>query len=226
MSFESFHKGLIIRGGNKNDELPEQKILYKHIKQDDNVLELGGNIGRASVVINSLLHDKTKHVVVETSKRECITLNTNKLLNNLEYHIFEGAICDQPLIQKGSFGGGSRTQTHNNSIPILKGWVPVTTVSLTNFIKLYNIEFDTIFADVEGALVYLLNSNKWFLSQINKIILEHDFCSEFDLNTFNSLMKEYQFTMIDHVTKKSVNLTNWKAGVLSDPIFVSVWEKQ
>ena len=50
-------------------------MTVKHLKHDDCVLEFGGSIGRNSCVINTILSDKTKHVVVEPS-----TLELNILL--------------------------------------------------------------------------------------------------------------------------------------------------
>ena len=63
--------------------IPEQLMTAKHLHPDDCVLELGGSIGRNSCVINSILTDKTKHVVVEPSKAELNILLKNRDSNNL-----------------------------------------------------------------------------------------------------------------------------------------------
>lgn len=38
-------------------------------------------------------------------------------------------------------------------------------------------------------------------------------------------MKLNNFTIIDKILKKDFGLENWKDGLKSDPIFVSVWSK-
>jgi FkbM family methyltransferase len=221
-SFDDFYNQFIILGGNKYKELPELKLAFKHIEKTDQVLEIGANIGRSSVVINSLLLDKTKHVAVETIASTTKVLQKNKEANNSKFVIFNGAISDKPLIQKHW-----RSKIYDDTIPIAPGWVKIESLSLPKFLEKFNsIKFNTIFADCEGALVDILNTNKFFLSQINKIILEHDFDSKEDIEIFYNLMKEYKFLMIDHVNKEPLGLKNWSDGVHSDPIFVSVWKKK
>jgi hypothetical protein len=49
------HYKLKIKYGNLNDELPEQKMTLRYLKGDAKVLEIGGNIGRNSLIIASIL---------------------------------------------------------------------------------------------------------------------------------------------------------------------------
>ena len=51
------------------NEIPEQLMACQFLREDDCVLELGGSLGRNSCVINTILNDKTKHVVIEPSLR-------------------------------------------------------------------------------------------------------------------------------------------------------------
>tara|TARA_X000000950_G_scaffold93931_1_gene118248 strand:- start:487 stop:786 length:300 start_codon:yes stop_codon:yes gene_type:complete len=93
------------------------------------------------------------------------------------------------------------------------------------FVSRYNIDFDTLIADCEGCVTSLLEENESILNNIKLIIIEHDFNKKNELDYFYKLMSKYNFTMVDKITKKSIGLTNWKDGVQSDPIFVSVWKK-
>jgi hypothetical protein len=46
-------------------EVFEQLLIYKYIKKNDSVLEVGGRLGVVSYTINSILNNKTNHVVIE-----------------------------------------------------------------------------------------------------------------------------------------------------------------
>ena len=62
--------------------IPEQLMACQFIREDDRVLEFGGSLGRNSCVINTILEDKTNHVVVEPSLQEAnqLLLNTWNIL--------------------------------------------------------------------------------------------------------------------------------------------------
>ena len=51
------HSKLKLNYGNFSEEYPEQEMAVMYIKPDDIVLEIGGNIGRNSCIIGSLLND-------------------------------------------------------------------------------------------------------------------------------------------------------------------------
>ena len=216
-NLESVHKKLKILNGNFKDELPEQKMIFKHIKHDCKILELGPNIGRSSLIANYKLKNKKNHVCIETIKKYCEELKENRDLNNMEFKIFEGAISDEPLYQK-------EWRTINKK---KMGYSEVNTKSLKYIIDKYKIDFDTIIADCEGCLVPILKKNEWFLKQIKLIILEHDFYSEVDYNLFFELMKKHNFKLKDKIMKGQNGAPdiNWKEGIKQDKIFVSVWEK-
>ena len=79
------------------EEIPEQLMALHSIQSNDSVLELGGSIGRNSFIINSLLKDKSKHVVIEPSTQEISELTRNKTDNNLDFSIENVAISKKPL---------------------------------------------------------------------------------------------------------------------------------
>ena len=67
-----------------SQELPEQQMIFKHIKPNSKILELGPNIGRSSI---------------ETISGTCQKLKRNRDLNNLKFQVFEGAISNSNLYQ-------------------------------------------------------------------------------------------------------------------------------
>ena len=48
-----------ISGGSFDDELIEQEFCIKYINPNNNILELGSNIGRVSIVISHILKSGT-----------------------------------------------------------------------------------------------------------------------------------------------------------------------
>tara|TARA_Y100000389_G_scaffold129835_1_gene127282 strand:+ start:1634 stop:2335 length:702 start_codon:yes stop_codon:yes gene_type:complete len=52
-------------GFGKNHEIGECSLAYSIIPKVENVVEIGGGAGKVSHVINTLLTDKTQHIVVE-----------------------------------------------------------------------------------------------------------------------------------------------------------------
>lgn len=211
------HRGLKLKYGELSQELPEQQMIFKHIKPDCKILELGPNIGRSSIIANSLLRDKSKHLCVETISGTCKKLKENRDLNNLQFQIFEGAISNSNLYQHPNKWRASKIKKD--------GYIQINTKPYSYLIAKYNINFDTIIADCEGCVFELFKENEYILNNIKLIIIEHDFNTKEQLYFFYKLMLKYNFRLIDKVTKKSVGLERWKDGISSDPIFVSVWKK-
>ena len=203
--------------GNMKTEIPEQLMTCKHLNSNDCVLELGGSIGRNSCIINYILLDKKNHVVVEPSLMELEVLKKNRDNNNFKFQIENSAISEKILFSKG-------WHTYTENIP---GSTPIKILTYNQLKAKYNLNFNTIIADCEGNFVPMLKSFPDILNGINKIMIEHDFNSNEDLQYFYNIMKKNNFNMIDKYLKNTEfgPGMNWHHGVKSDPIFVSVWNK-
>ena len=94
------HSKLKIKYGSLRDELPEQKMVVKYLTGNEKVLEIGGNIGRNSLVIASILTDNN-FVTLESSVDIAKQLTENRELNNFKFHIENSALSNRKLIQKG-----------------------------------------------------------------------------------------------------------------------------
>ena len=77
---------------NYDYEVQEQALLNKYLLPDDRVLELGGNIGTSSILIDKILNNKKQHVTVEPNLDIVKTLERNKDLNNCNFEIVPGII--------------------------------------------------------------------------------------------------------------------------------------
>ena len=172
------------RGVDMRGELPEQQIIFDYLPRNSKVLELGGNIGRSSIIISNLLNNPLQHVVVESDPKIAKHLKTNRDRNNLKFHIEVGAISNKKIIQKE----WNTKVLDTNTIP--NGWKEVPTITLSNLYNKYNINFDTIVADCEGCLFDILKNNLWILPQIKTIIIENDF----DKKEFEKFLESYGFS--------------------------------
>tara|TARA_B110000037_G_scaffold138034_1_gene156254 strand:+ start:4052 stop:4717 length:666 start_codon:yes stop_codon:yes gene_type:complete len=202
--------------GNLKTEIPEQIMTVKHILPDDCVLELGGSIGRNSCVINSILTDKTKHVVVEPSKTELNILIKNRDSNKLGFQVENSAISNKQLYSK---------HWHTFEIPV-EGSVPVNCLTYNDFKQKYNLPFNVLVIDNEGNFVKMMKDSIDILDNIRMIIIEHDFNTEDDYEYFKNILKNEGFECKDVYSKieKYGPGMKWSDGLQSDPIFVSVWK--
>ena len=97
---KNIHSKLKINYGFMKDELPEQKMVVKYLKGHEKVLEIGGNIGRNSLVIASILENSNNLLTLESDINISKQLNENRDLNNMKFHIESSALSKRKLIQK------------------------------------------------------------------------------------------------------------------------------
>lgn len=174
------HSKLNLNHGSFSEEYPEQKMAVMFIKPDDVVLELGGNIGRNSCIIASILKDSKNLVVVESDPHSAKLLEENKTLNNLNLNIENSAISKRPLIQSAW-----------NTVPsdvVLAGYYKVNTISYDEIKNKYNKQFNTLVADCEGALYYILQDDENLIDDFKTIIVENDYSN---MNHFNDVKGKF-----------------------------------
>lgn len=161
------HEHICLDFGSIRDEYPEQLMAMKYIKETDTVLEIGGNIGRNSCVIGSILNDDRRLVVLECGSLYAEQLEHNKINNYFNFHIEPSALSKVPLIQK-------EWNTYvSNDIP--PGFTKVNTITFTEICDKYNLNFNVLVADCEGALYQILKDEPNLLENIETIIIENDF---------------------------------------------------
>ena len=164
---KNIHSKLEIKYGSFNDELPEQKMVVRYLTGNEKVLEIGGNIGRNSLVIASILQDNNNLVTLESDINIANKLIENRDLNNFTFYIEKSALSNRSLIQKDWDTIPSDT--------LQEGYSWVNTITLDNLKTKYNIEFDTLVLDCEGAFYYILMDMPELLNNINLIIMENDY---------------------------------------------------
>lgn len=163
----NIHSKLKINHGYFNEELPEQKMVVRYLTGNEKVLEFGGNIGRNSLIIASILTNNENLVVLECDINIATQLTENRDLNNFNFYIECSALSNRKIIQKGW-----------DTIPsdnLLESYNWVNTITLENLKAKYNIVFDTLVLDCEGAFYYILIDMPELLNNINLIIMENDY---------------------------------------------------
>lgn len=103
MNINEIHSKLQLKYGSFEEELPEQKMAVKFLTGNEKVLEIGGNIGRNSLVIAYILNKNNNNdfVVLESDFNIYNQLVENRNINNFKFNIENAALSKRPLIQKG-----------------------------------------------------------------------------------------------------------------------------
>lgn len=161
------HTRISLKHGSLDEEYVEQLMAAIYLSSDAKVLEIGGNVGRNSCMIASLLNDSSDLVVVESNIDYAKLLEENRDFNNFHFHIESSAISKVPLIQ-----AGWNTKPSDVDIP---GWSRIPTITFEELVRKYNIQFNVLVADCEGALYYILKDDPSVLRNIDLVIIENDF---------------------------------------------------
>lgn len=166
---KDIHSKLKLRHGLFEHELSEQKMSVRYLTGNEKVLEIGGNIGRNSLIIGYILNQQNNNnlVVLESDTDIFNQLNENIKLNNMKFHIENAALSKRKLIQK-------EWDTIPSNV-LLDGYKNVNIISYNELVNKYNIQFDTLVLDCEGAFYYILQDMPEVLNNIKLIIMENDY---------------------------------------------------
>jgi FkbM family methyltransferase len=195
-----------------SEELNEQKLAVKYLTGNEKVLEIGGNIGRNSLVIGSILNrqNNSDYVVLESDPHSAALLTENRDLNCLRFHIEDRALSKRQLIQKG-------WQTIVSE-EVLEGYLRVSTVTYEEIVEKYNIVFDTLILDCEGAFYYILQDMPEILQNVQLIIVENDYLDTEHKAYVDSVLKDKGF-YVDYV-----EIGGWGPDTPCYSCFYEVWK--
>jgi len=164
---KSLHQLIYLNSGTMMDEFPEQCMALEFLTGDETILEIGGNIGRNSLIMSSILDDCKRLVVLECSPAIASELQSNRDRNGCNFHVEPAALSAKQLVQKGW-----------NTIPseeIPEGYTRVPTLTYSELQTKYNLTFDTLVLDCEGAFYYILMDFPEILTSVKTIITENDY---------------------------------------------------
>ena len=181
------HSTLTLAHGNMTQEFPEQGMAMRFLTGDEKVLEIGANVGRNSLLINSILSKKnnTNFVTLESDSAIATQLKENRDLNGMNFHIEASALSKRKLIQRGW-----DTVVSDSVLP---GYHSVSTITWEELCAKYKIDFDTLILDCEGAFYYILNDMPEVLNNVNLIIMENDYYTESHKTYIDNTLTERGF---------------------------------
>lgn len=182
----NIHSKLNIHYGTFNDEVPEQKMAVRYLKGNEKVLEIGGNIGRNTLVIASILENDKNLVSLESDNNISRQLIENRNLNSFNFHVENSALSKRKLIQRS-------WETIPSDILIDDSYKWVNTITLDELKNKYNIIFDTLVLDCEGAFYYILMDMPEILENITLIIMENDYTNINHKIFIDQVLKENNF---------------------------------
>lgn len=172
IKLRQIHSKLSLRYGSFDDEFPEQIMSIMFIHNRSKVLELGSNIGRNTLIISSILENDLNLVTMETDPNTIIKLEENKIINNKNFHIENSALSKKRLVQQHGSWDTFVCEDESNLMP---DFFLVPTIDWESLKSKYNIDFDTLVLDCEGAFFQILLDMEEILDNIKTIIIENDF---------------------------------------------------
>jgi len=185
---KEIHKGLKLVHGSMTQEFPEQGMVMRFLTGKEKVLEIGANVGRNSLMIQSIL-SHPDFVTLESDAGIASQLQENRDANDMYFHIEASALSKRKLIQRG-------WDTIVSDV-ILPDYHAVQTITLDELRDKYRITFDTLILDCEGAFYYILTDMPDILDNINLVIMENDYYQEAhkkfidDMLTIHGLKRVY-----------------------------------
>jgi len=152
-------------------EKAERHLIRKHLSPDARVVELGGCIGVVSCVINRLLRDGARHVVVEPNPSLIPTLTANRDRNGCAFAIEQCLVGDG---DSGVFSVGKLMS--GNRVGMRRGRrITVPMRSFYDIERRAGFEADTIVMDIEGGELDFMRLYADALRRTNLVIIEvHD----------------------------------------------------
>lgn len=183
----SIHSNVNIKYGTMKEELPEQLMAILYLTGKEKVLEIGGNIGRNSLMIAHILKKQNNNnlVVLESDTEISKQLGENRDINHFDFHIENAALSKRKLIQKD-------WNTMESDV-VLEGYKMINTITLEELNNKYNIPFDTLVLDCEGAFYYILMDMPEILNHIKLIIMENDYNDIAHKEYIDAILKENDF---------------------------------
>lgn len=204
------HESLTLKYGSFEEEFPEQEMSVQFIMGHENILEIGANIGRNSLIIASLLEDKGgKLVSLEVNEETADKLIENRNINNFNFAVEPFALSEKPLLRKGW-----RTIV---SYEPRKYYKDVKTISWKELSTKYSHGFDTLVLDCEGAIYQILMDTPSIMDTITMVIIENDF-----------VKKEHQDYVHNLFKQSGLEVVYSKSGIFQGKNveqFYQVWKK-
>jgi FkbM family methyltransferase len=180
------HKMIPLKHGWFMNEFPEQKLSVKFLTGNEKILEIGSNVGRNTFIMSYILNKKNNNSIVslETNNDVFKQLVENKNGTNLKCFLENAALSKRNLVQNPFLWN----TIVSDEVP--EGFQKVNTITFDELEKKYDITFDTLVLDCEGAFYYILLDMPEILNNINLVIMENDYDDIEQKKYIDSILKE------------------------------------
>jgi FkbM family methyltransferase len=180
-------------------EQEERILLRKHLPRDAKVLELGACMGVISCVTNKLLSNPKDHVIVEVNPNLIATLEQNREMNSCGFEIFNGAVStadDLKMSFNNVFILASSSHAKDN-----RAKSSVETKTITELASEYNIDFNCLVIDIEGAEYEFVHEFLGELKRFKTIFIEvhPNHLSEKGLRKIQEILSGAGFEMLEKI---------------------------
>ena len=125
-------------------------------------------------------------------------LHENHRKNNREFHMLNYALSKRELyqIEWKTFTLEEKNQL-NEEMQAMTTKIKCTTFE--NIQKSFNIEFDTLVLDCEGAFYYIIQDDESILKNINKIIIENDYSNYEHKKYVENILIKNNFELVENI---------------------------
>jgi len=176
----------------KVTERDEQLIARDHVIPSDVVLELGGRYGTVSCIINNILDDPSKHIVIEPDARVIPALLKNRDRHNSMFTVYQNIISNTPsqliYADYATRVVCCHDDSSNEAIPSIK---------LCDITHHHNISsFTALVADCEGCLERFIDDHMHILPSLRMITYEQDFGETCDYKKIENILKNHKFVCV------------------------------
>jgi FkbM family methyltransferase len=154
-------------------EAPERALIRRHLDPSLPLVELGGSIGVVSCIANAMLHDPSRHVVVEANPALLPVLDDNRRRNGRSFTVLHRAVG------YGAAGLNFPVSTDilaSSTLIPTGATVAVQTTSLGAILQARGFQQCTLVCDIEGAEIDMVREEAAVLREsVAMLIMEvHD----------------------------------------------------
>lgn len=166
-----------------------QLLILKYINGLEKVLEIGGNIGRCSLLIANILNAKsnTDFVSLESNTDYTKQLTHNRDQNDLSFHIENSTLSSKKMIQL--------EDKMSRSDVLVEGFFQVNTLLWSELNEKYKIDFDTLIIDCNDAFYNILLDFPEMLNKMKLVIMKNEYYDVFKKITVENILTEKNFEL-------------------------------
>jgi FkbM family methyltransferase len=186
---QNIHNNLKLDFGMFYENMSMQLLILKYINGSEKILEIGGNIGRCSLLIAYILNAKSNNnfVSMESNPDYTKQLIHNRDQNGLFFHIENSTLSSKKIIQL-------EDKTSISDV-LVDGFFKVKIISWDNLIKKYKINFDMLIIDCNDAFYDILLDFPEMLNKMKLVIMKNEYYDVFKKIKIENILIDKNFEL-------------------------------